>query len=71
MDGIGVYIIAGIIVAFIMILLLIQFIEWCQWFMKELRYLNNEINRTTGAERRHYLKRKKRLLLSLIPFVRY
>ena len=31
----------------------------------------NEIGRTTGAERRHWIRQKRRLWLSLIPFVKY
>lgn len=40
-------------------------------FMQELRYLNTEISRTTGEQRRHWLRCRRRLWLSLIPFVRY
>ena len=40
-------------------------------FQKELKHLNLEIGRTSGREQRYWQRRKKRLLLSLIPFVRY
>ena len=40
-------------------------------FIQELRYLNTEIARTTGKQREHWLRRRRRLWLSLIPFVRY
>ena len=40
-------------------------------FIRELRYLNTEIARTTGVQRRHWLRCRRRLWLSLIPFVRY
>lgn len=40
-------------------------------FQAELRYINNEIARTEGSERRHWMRRRRRLWLSLIPFVRY
>ena len=40
-------------------------------FTKELRYLNIEISRTTGEQRQHWLRLRRRLWLSLIPFVRY
>ena len=40
-------------------------------FIQELRYLNTEIGRTTGKQRKHWLRRRHRLWLSLIPFVRY
>lgn len=40
-------------------------------FVQELKYLNREIARSTGHERQYWLRRKRRLLLSLIPFVKY
>jgi len=40
-------------------------------FIQELRYLNTEIARTTGEQRRRWLRCRRRLWLSLIPFVRY
>ena len=40
-------------------------------FTRELRYLNSEISRTVGAERMHWIRQRRRLWLSLIPFVRY
>lgn len=48
----------------------IRIVIYFQGFFRELRYLNQEIGRTTGREQ-HYIHRKKRLFLSLIPFVRY
>ena len=64
---IGVAIIGGVI----SIALLLNFFEWLSFFQKELRRINGEIERTEGRERAHWKKRKKRLLLSIIPFVRY
>ena len=40
-------------------------------FARELRRLNMEIGRSHGSERRYYERQKRRLWLSLIPFVRY
>lgn len=40
-------------------------------FSTELQRLNCEINRTYGAERKHWLRKRRRLFLSLIPFVKY
>lgn len=68
---------AGVKTALIIFLLLavtfivIRFSIISQAFLRELRYLNQEIARTEGREQQHYIRRKKRLLLSLIPFVRY
>ena len=38
-------------------------------FCRELDYLNREIVRTAGEEQAQWKRRKRRLLLSLIPFV--
>ena len=67
----GIYIIAAVMIALLLILAIVRFAMWLQSFLMELRYVNKEIARTTGAEQQHWIKRKKRLLLSLIPFVRY
>ena len=40
-------------------------------FSRELRYLNREIKRSYGVERKHWLRRRRRLWLSLLPFVKY
>ena len=46
-------------------------IPWLQDFRRELRYLNSEIGRTEGREQLHWIKRKKKLLRSILPFCRY
>lgn len=40
-------------------------------FSRELRYINCEIGRNVGAERRHWIRKRRRLWLSLIPFVKF
>ena len=60
-----------IIAAFFLIVLLFGLAQFINDFFHELRYLNNEIERTIGAERRHYIRQRRRLWLSLIPFVKY
>ena len=62
---------AAIVGAILLCLAIVRFAMWFQWFQKELRYVNKEIARTLGKEQQHWRKRKKRLLLSLIPFVGY
>ena len=66
-----VYGIALVIALVLLFLACIRIAIIFQAFMRELRYLNQEIARTTGREQQHYIRRKKRLFLSLIPFVRY
>jgi len=65
------YWLIGIVAAFFLILLLFGLVSFINDFSQELKYLNNEIRRTDGAERMHWIRQKRRLWLSLIPFVKY
>ncbi len=41
-------------------------------FRRELRYINDEISRSHHrSERRYWKKQKRRLWMSILPFVRY
>ena len=40
-------------------------------FSRELKSINMEIQRTSGGERRYWKRQRRRLWLSLIPFVPY
>ena len=62
---------AGLTAACIVLLLLIGLVLRYGSFTRELRRLNNEIGRTYGEERKRWLRRRRRLWLSLLPFVRY
>lgn len=67
----GFYILIGIIGFFLLIGLLFGLAQFLNDFMSELRYLNNEIGSTDGEERKHWIRQRRRLWLSLIPFVKY
>lgn len=58
MGDIGVYILAGVIAAAVLVLLIVRFAMWLQSFLMELRYLNKEIERTSGEEKEHWIRRK-------------
>lgn len=60
----------GVIVLFAV--LVVAAVVWWPRFQREYRHLNMRIAQAQSErERQHYLKRRRRLLLSLIPFVRY
>ena len=60
---------AGVIVLFIWI---IWFSSFLNKFQRELKHLNNRIEQSINErERMHYIRRRRRLWLSLIPFVKY
>ncbi len=65
------YWLIGIIAVFFLILLLVGLISFFYDFSQELKYINCEIHRTYGPERRYWIRRRRRLWLSLIPFVKY
>ena len=70
--GDSVYIAIAIIIGVLLLVLAVARLAiFLQWFRRELRYVEKEIARTTGDEKKHWQKRKKRLWRSLIPFVRY
>lgn len=65
------WILLGIIAVPILLGLIVGFCVFISDFPSELRYLNNEIQRAEGTKRRHWIRRRRRLWLSLIPFVKY
>ena len=40
-------------------------------FETELRYLKREIERAIGREKKYWIRRRRKLWLSLLPFVKY
>ena len=65
------YFLIGITAFLFLALFIIVSVTFYHQFSKELKYLKNEIRRTEGVERRYWIKRKRRLWLSLLPFVKY
>lgn len=61
----------GLMAVIVLLVLLFFLARLVTDFSAELRLLNIEINRSEGAEREHYLRQRRRLWLSLLPFVRY
>ena len=65
------YMLIGIATVFFLFLLLFGLVSFFDDFFHELKYLNSEIMRTVGAEQRYWIRQRRRLWLSLIPFVKY
>lgn len=61
----------GIAIVIAVVLFMALFVPWLRDFRREMRYINMEIARNTGREREHWIKRKKRLKLSILPFFHY
>ena len=62
-----IYIIIGLLSLFILGVLILRLAE----FIRELQYLNKEIACNSGAERKYWVQQRRRLWLSLLPFVKY
>lgn len=67
----GTILLIGIVAAIFLVLIIVKLTMYFLEFARELRYLNCELGRTTGERHRHFERQKRRLLLSLIPFIRY
>ena len=65
------YWLIAMVAIFFLFLILFGLVSFFNDFRHELRYLNIEIRRTDGAEQRYWIRRRRRLWLSLIPFVKY
>ena len=57
-----------IITAVLLILLIVRIALGFNNFKRNIKYVNMEIRRTRGSERKAWQKEKRRLWLSLIPF---
>ena len=61
----------GILAALVLAVVMLRFMLFIHDFSEELCYLNMEIARSEGAERSYYVHERRRLWLSLIPFIKY
>ena len=66
-----VFLIAAVVVLLLLFAILMGIIYKYNEFVAELQYLNSEIERTDGEERAYWISRRRRLWLSLLPFVNY
>ena len=60
-----------ILAAIVILALMVGMVSSMNSFSRELRYSNREIKRSYGRERKVWLRRRRRLWLSLLPFVKY
>ena len=59
------------IVLFAVIICLLTSLSRIGAFRQNLRYVNTEIYRTSGREQLHWMRKRRELWLSLLPFVRF
>lgn len=64
-------VLVGLAVLLFLLILVFELAQFISDFSRELWYLNMEIGRTEGEERRYYQQQRRRLWLSLLFFWRY
>ena len=69
-NPIVIFVIAAVVLLLLFVIL-IGLIQFYNEFITELQYLNSEIERTDGEERAYWISQRRRLWLSLLPFVKY
>lgn len=62
-----------VIVLMLAVVALLCATPWIDWFRQELKYINTEIQRNSHnpREQARWKRRKRRLLMSLLPFHKY
>ena len=65
------YVMAGIMGLFCSGMLLLRGVMWAYGFYREWRYVSGEIERVEEDELEYWLVRRRRLWLTLLPFVTY
>ena len=61
-------ILIALFIGIIVFLLILRLVFRLDSLKRDIRYINMEIRRTRGSERKAWQKEKRRLWLSLIPF---
>ncbi len=70
MNDTAFYLLIGLLGIVFIVVLLVAVAKFIHEFSKELRYINMEIGRTNGAEKKYWMSRRRRLWLSFLPFVK-
>lgn len=67
----GLDIIFVIVIVVLGCMFLARFVNWMMQFKKELKLLRSEIGRTKGREQQYWIRKRRKLWFSILPFVRY
>lgn len=60
-----------VVAAVVLVGSIVALADFINDFLSELKYLSCEIARTSGEEREFWIRKRRRLWLSWVPFVRY
>ena len=65
------YYLALLIMASLVFIIVLKFICGIRRFSRDIRYLNSEIHRTHGEERKSWIRKKKRTFRNFIKYLLY
>ena len=66
-----IFVLGAVVGIVLLAAVIFRFVTWLSDFQREFDMLNTEIGRTSGREQHYWIVRRRRLWLSIIPFVRY
>ena len=66
-----IYWLIALLVLLLVPLVTVSLVVFFRDFTRQLTYLNSEIERSEGRQRQHWIRRRRRLWLSLLPFIKY
>ena len=69
-DGVTIAVVA-VVLGFVALGAGIAFVQWWKDFREELEDIKYEISKSKGGEREWWIRRRRRLWLSILPFVKY
>lgn len=67
--GFHLFLVVGI--GILLVVVFVGFIKWLLDFRRELQHLTGEIYRTRGKKQKYWIRKRRKLWLSILPFVRY
>ena len=70
-ENVLLYLFIAAIALFLIGILLYHLALFFNKFMITLKYINTEIHRSEGDMKKYWLRRRRKLWLSLIPFVKF
>lgn len=70
-DNIELWLLAGFVAIIFFFGMLAVFVRFWMNFSRELKYLNGLIKYNKETERSYWIQQRRKLLLSLLPFIKY
>ncbi len=70
-NDLSVYFLLAVCIVIFLPIVLFGFLRWFLYFRRELRYLRGEIHRTQGKRQKYWIQKRRKLWLSILPFVKY